>query len=91
MTIRFTCAQCGSVLKIKDELAGTDGHCPKCKTEFVVPAASSDEPHDKSGILAAKSAESAAKPSRSAKPSGKQRKGSSADEPFDPADFLMGE
>lgn len=25
-------------MKIKDELAGTSGHCPKCKTEFVVPA-----------------------------------------------------
>ena len=37
MTIRFTCAECASVLKIKDELAGTSGRCPKCKTNFVVP------------------------------------------------------
>ncbi|MEI8020654.1 MAG: hypothetical protein WCH39_20800 [Schlesneria sp.] len=37
MTIRFTCAECASVLKIKDELAGTSGRCPKCKTKFVVP------------------------------------------------------
>lgn len=37
MTIRFTCTECGSVLKIKDEKAGTDGHCPKCKTAFRVP------------------------------------------------------
>ncbi len=43
MTIRFTCAECASVLKIKDELAGTTGRCPKCKTKFVVPAAPSDE------------------------------------------------
>ena len=40
MTIRFTCKECSSVLKIKDELAGTKGRCPKCKTEFVVPEAS---------------------------------------------------
>ena len=39
MTIRFTCAECASVLKIKDELAGTNAKCPKCKTKFVVPAA----------------------------------------------------
>ena len=37
MTIRFTCAECASELKIKDELAGTAGRCPKCKTKFVVP------------------------------------------------------
>ena len=37
MTIRYTCTECGSVLKIKDEKAGTEGHCPKCKTEFHVP------------------------------------------------------
>jgi hypothetical protein len=43
MTIRFTCDQCGSVLKIKDELAGTDGKCPKCKKRFVVPEAGAPE------------------------------------------------
>ena len=42
MTIRFTCTQCSSVLKIKDELAGTNGRCPKCKIEFVVPAVDSE-------------------------------------------------
>ncbi len=41
MSIRFECPECQSVLKIKDALAGTDGKCPKCKTPFVVPAASS--------------------------------------------------
>jgi len=41
MTIRFTCNECGSVLKIKDELAGTRGKCPKCKAEFIVPVAAS--------------------------------------------------
>lgn len=39
MTIRYTCVECGSVLKIKDDLADTLGHCPKCKAEFRVPAA----------------------------------------------------
>ena len=37
MTIRYTCTGCESVLKIKDEKAGTNARCPKCKTEFVVP------------------------------------------------------
>jgi DNA-directed RNA polymerase subunit M/transcription elongation factor TFIIS len=37
MTIRFQCVECNSVMKIKDEKAGTTGHCPKCKTEFIVP------------------------------------------------------
>lgn len=44
MTIRYTCTDCGSVLKIKDEKAGTQAKCPKCKTEFVVPTP--DEPED---------------------------------------------
>ena len=39
MTIRYKCEECDSVLKIRDELAGTDGKCPKCKTAFTVPAA----------------------------------------------------
>lgn len=43
MTIRFTCSECGSVLKIKDELAGTQARCPKCKTKFVIPAPTSDD------------------------------------------------
>lgn len=37
MTIRYTCIGCESVLKIKDEKAGTKGKCPKCKAEFLVP------------------------------------------------------
>ena len=37
MTIRYTCTGCESVLKIKDEKAGNNGRCPKCKAEFVVP------------------------------------------------------
>ncbi|MFO0976284.1 MAG: hypothetical protein U0996_07775 [Planctomycetaceae bacterium] len=43
MTIRYTCTGCESVLKIKDEKAGTKGKCPKCKTEFLVPQPSADD------------------------------------------------
>ena len=43
MTIRYTCRECASVLKIKDEKAGTNGKCPKCKTEFVVPSPASED------------------------------------------------
>lgn len=56
MTIRFTCPGCGSLLKIKDQLAGTDGKCPKCKTEFVVP-----EPADEEHSADAEAVESAAR------------------------------
>ena len=38
MVIRYTCEKCTSVLKISDDLAGTDGKCPKCKAKFKVPA-----------------------------------------------------
>lgn len=43
MTIRYTCTGCESVLKIKDEKAGTRGRCPKCKAEFDVPFSADDE------------------------------------------------
>ncbi len=39
MTIRVTCSGCGSTLKIKDELAGKDGNCPKCKAAIHIPKA----------------------------------------------------
>ncbi|MCA9036224.1 MAG: hypothetical protein KDA91_13905 [Planctomycetaceae bacterium] len=37
MTIKYTCTGCGSVMKIKDEKAGTNAKCPKCQARFVVP------------------------------------------------------
>jgi len=43
MTIRLTCAKCGSQLKVKDELAGKQGHCPKCKADLVIPALSTPD------------------------------------------------
>lgn len=43
MTIRIKCSECGVAMKIKDELAGKTGKCPKCKTAFVVPELEQDE------------------------------------------------
>ncbi|MCA9087668.1 MAG: hypothetical protein KDA90_03425 [Planctomycetaceae bacterium] len=77
MTIRYECEGCGSVLKIKDELAGTDGKCPKCKRKFVVP-----EPDD---APKAESKPKAAKAPAAPAP----KKAAAADDDFDPADFLM--
>ena len=51
MAIRYECDQCGSVLKIKDDLAGKPGKCPKCKTAFTVPAPEGTA--DSSGEIAA--------------------------------------
>lgn len=44
MVIRYVCVKCESVLKVNDELAGTKGKCPKCKSVFVVPDADSKQP-----------------------------------------------
>ena len=44
--IRYKCEKCGSVLKIKDRLAGTKGKCPKCETAFKVPDAPSGDAAD---------------------------------------------
>lgn len=51
MTIRYTCSKCESVLRIRDEKAGTDAKCPKCRTAFVVPAA--DEATDAQAVESA--------------------------------------
>jgi hypothetical protein len=55
MTIRYICAGCESVLKIKDEKAGTRGRCPKCKAEFDVPFSTNDEGTEGTGRSATKS------------------------------------
>ncbi len=39
-------------MKIKDEKAGTKGHCPKCKTEFVVPEPDETEPSEAPAVEA---------------------------------------
>lgn len=42
MSIRYECDGCGSVLKIKESLAGTSGKCPTCKKKFIVPDKGAD-------------------------------------------------
>lgn len=42
--IKYKCEECGSSLSIKNELAGTAGKCPKCKTKFRVPEPQGDGP-----------------------------------------------
>lgn len=43
MTIRYVCTTCSSVLKIKEEKAGTEGKCPKCKSVFTIPSPDADD------------------------------------------------
>jgi hypothetical protein len=38
MAIHFNCIRCGKGLKVRDELAGSEGQCPHCKVAFRVPA-----------------------------------------------------
>lgn len=58
MAIRFECEQCGSVLKIKEELAGKPGKCPKCKTPFTVPTLDEESDLDEEQSLAGDDSES---------------------------------
>lgn len=51
MTIRYTCAECGVSMKIKDSLAGKAGKCPKCNATFVVPSPDAPEPADEDHLL----------------------------------------
>lgn len=39
MTIHMLCSECGSALNVRDDLAGTVRHCPKCKVELHIPVA----------------------------------------------------
>ena len=38
MPISVTCPQCSTTLKVKDELAGKRGKCPKCQGPLLIPA-----------------------------------------------------
>jgi len=95
MTIRYKCGKCGSVLKIKDELAGTDGKCPKCKTKFIVPEPGTDDESDADVAESATESVAATTPAKSpepakapsVKPSGKAP--SPGDDDFDPVAFLL--
>ncbi len=96
MSIRYKCDSCGSALTIKDELAGTKGKCPKCKTPFVVPqpetagssAGQSPSPSPKAAPAAkevkAKPAKATAPAAKAGAPAPKQ-----GDADFDPVAFLM--
>lgn len=46
MTIHLSCPDCGAKLKVKDELAGRQGKCPKCKTRVTIPAAEPQTPKE---------------------------------------------
>ncbi|MGE0374606.1 MAG: hypothetical protein AB7I48_12600 [Planctomycetaceae bacterium] len=95
MTIRYTCHACGSKLNIKEELAGTQGKCPKCKMEFEVPSASPSgntaadaavpprEPQ--AGINPVK----AGPPAKAKMPARTAAGGAARDADFDPVAFLM--
>ncbi|MCA9085361.1 MAG: hypothetical protein KDA81_14960 [Planctomycetaceae bacterium] len=52
MVIRCTCANCKAVLKVNDDLAGTKGKCPKCKTVFTVPSGKPASTAKKSSVAA---------------------------------------
>lgn len=92
MTIRYTCTDCESVLKIKDEKAGTKARCPKCKAEFIVPAPDDAESEVAEAVPKTKSdtsPEVTPPPVAVSVPKSpaKSRK-SDADEEFDPLSFL---
>lgn len=94
MTIRFQCSECDSVLKIKDELAGTDGKCPKCKTKFVVPAVDEPVSEGKTEKSSPKETRSGKKKPSNEKAASKKKskspaKKSGGEDDFDPAAFLM--
>ncbi len=83
MSIRFECEQCGSVLKIKEDLAGKPGKCPKCKTAFTVPA--SEGAADSSGEIAT------TRDSGDAEPMLAMTKPGNANDDFDLDAFLLDE
>ena len=97
MTIRYQCPECESVLKIRDDKAGTEATCPGCKSKFTVPPpASASEAEPPEPVIAAKKPdgkrptpedkEKTAK--KAAKAPVKTSKPSDSDD-FDPAAFLM--
>lgn len=96
MTIRYQCPECDAVLKIKDELAGTDGKCPKCKKKFIVPEPESSEKSDSNPPAQKKAKAKSEKPEKKSadtkqKKSPKPVEKKQDDDDFDPADFLMEE
>lgn len=92
MSIRYKCDKCGSTLNIKDELAGTAGKCPKCKTAFTVPTlAAAESPTRRvadagNATVTPPAAKGAKEP---LKRSGRSR--AVGDDDFDPMAVLMGD
>ena len=82
MAIRYECNQCGSVLKIKDDLAGKPGKCPKCKQAFTVPAAEDESDNTRDAADESSDASTAAE--------SKSRSSGSGDD-FDVDAFLLEE
>jgi len=101
MTIRYECDECGSVLKIKDDRAGTDGKCPKCKKKFIVPEPNEPSPEDaeapapkkkKPASAATKDKAPAQKPAEKPQPAEKpeaEKKPAENEDDFDLDAFLM--
>ncbi len=99
MTIRYQCHSCGSKLNIRDELAGTAGKCPKCKTAFNIPEAEATAAPSAEGDGGRKppepaprgSSPTAKKRPAKAKMPAKPAASPTGDEDFDPVAFLMEE
>ncbi|MFM9959710.1 MAG: hypothetical protein ACKV2Q_00595 [Planctomycetaceae bacterium] len=87
MAIRYECEQCGSVLKIKEDLAGKPGKCPKCKTAFTVPTPESDPDRSSETATQAK-ASSASAAADDAEPMLATTKPGSSSDDFDLDAFL---
>lgn len=91
MSIRYKCDTCGSTLNIKDELAGTAGKCPKCKSAFTVPTPAAAEAPTRR-VADAGNATVSPPARRSAKrPLKSAGRKSAADDDFDPMAVLMGD
>ncbi len=93
MTIAYKCKSCGASLKIKDELAGRKGKCPKCKAAFRIP-----KPKSKAAVKAPEATgspdasvpEAPARANRdSDAPADPPPSGKPAEEEFDPEKFLF--
>ncbi|WP_437186627.1 hypothetical protein SH668x_003787 [Planctomicrobium sp. SH668] len=72
MSIRYECVECGSVLKIKESLAGTSGKCPKCRRKFVVPEATKETTKEPAAENEAAIDEAAAEPAASSEETAEQ-------------------
>ena len=54
MTIHLACPNCGSKLKVKDELGGQTRNCPACKQPVKIPIAGEAPPSPAQAVAAAK-------------------------------------